>query len=218
MKNKDVEIIEYSEKVDLCNCVTHALGAVAGVTAMALLLSKAQGIRYTLSAIIYALTFIAVYTVSAVYHGLKPGEAKRTARVADHSTVPFLIAGTATPCALITLYEISPFHGLAVFVLAWGCTLFGVVSKMFFFEKLKAVTMAVYIICGALMLLSAVPRLGEIDKGGFIQLIVGCCFYLVGAVLCGMGKKREWLHPVFHLFVLAGSVIHFFVIYQKVIQ
>lgn len=217
MKNKDVELIVYSRSVDLCNCITHAVGAVFGVAAMILMLSKANGVRYVFSSVIYATTLIAVYTVSAVYHGLKPGEMKRKARIADHSTVPFLIAGTATPCALITLYEISSFHGVAVFMLAWGCTMFGVISKVFFFEKLKNITMVVYIVSGALMLLSAVPRLGEIDKAGFMQLVIGCGFYLVGAVLCGLGRKREWLHPVFHLFVLAGSLMHFLVIYQKVI-
>ncbi|MGN0542674.1 MAG: hemolysin III family protein [Acutalibacteraceae bacterium] len=217
MIGKDVELIEYSEKVDLANCLTHALGAVLSAAGLVMLLFKAQGARETVSAVIYGLSLIAVYTVSAVYHGLPRGEAKRRARLADHSTIPTLIAGTATPCALLTLYQISVPLGLIVLILAWFCAVFGFISKMFFFEKLKAVTMAVYIISCAVMLLSAVPVLGSIDKTAFAGLVLGCVLYLIGAILCGLGKKRPRLHIIFHIFVLLGSIAHFAVIYKFVL-
>lgn len=210
-------LIDYPPRVDFWNCITHALGAVLSAVALIAMLIKADGARAAFSALIYGLAMVSVFTVSAVYHGLKNGETKRKTRILDHSTVPLLIAGTATPCALLTLYEVSRGHSILVFVLAWLCTLFGVVSKVFFFEKLKAVTMAVYIVSGFIMLLSVVPLLGEIDTAAFKELVIGCVFYVIGAVLCGLGKKRPWLHVIFHVFVLIGSAVHFYVIYSYVL-
>lgn len=155
--------------------------------------------------------------MSSVYHALPVGEAKRRARIADHSTVPLLIAGTATPCALITVFDISMPHAILILCLGWGCTLFGIISKVFFFEKLKAVTMAVYIISGAVMLLSVIPIFDKIETEGFLRLVYGCVFYLIGAVLCALGRKKPVLHVVFHVFVLVGSAFHFFAIYQYVL-
>ncbi len=217
MVSKEVKLIEYSEKVDFGNCITHAVGAVLAVFGLIMLILKADGFRDLLSSIIYGTSVLAVYAVSATYHGLKQGESKRRARLIDHSTVPFLIAGTATPCALITLYEISVPHGITVLVLAWFCTLFGLFSKIFFFEKLKAVTMAVYIGSCFIMVCCALPLLGEIDLKAFGGIMLGNIFYLIGACFCGLGIKRPALHIVFHIFVLLASLAHFAVIYLFII-
>ena len=213
MIGKNVKLIEYSKGVDFGNCITHALGAVLSVAALAAMILKAEGARHMASAVIYGISMIAVYTVSAVYHGLKSGEAKRIARLIDHSTVPVLIAGTATPCALITLFEISVSHGLAVLCLGWGCALFGMVSKLFFFEKLRKVTVAVYIISCFFMVCCAVPLLSEINKQAFAGILLGNALYLIGAAFCGLGIKRPVMHVVFHVFVILASAVHFAVVY-----
>ncbi len=217
MISKNVKLIEYSPRVDFGNTLTHAIGAVFSIGALILMLFKSEGLRHILSASIYGISLVAVYSVSAIYHALPQGEAKRLARLIDHSTVPVLIAGTATPCALITLYNISIPHSLFVLCLAWFCTLFGLFSKLFFFEKLKKITIAVYIISCILMLCSAVPLLGQIKTDAFGGLLLGSFFYLIGAVFCGLGVKRPSLHVVFHIFVFIASVIHFVVIYIFVI-
>ena len=213
MVGKDVELIEYSRGVDTLNYLTHGVGAVLGLLGGILLIIKAEGTRHVFSAVIYAVALCTVYTVSTVYHFLKNGEAKRIARIVDHSAIPLLIAGTATPCALITLFEVSRPHGIAVFVLAWTCTIFGLFSKIFFFEKLKAVTMVTYIVCCLSMLIIAVPLLGKIDVNDFLIVLVGCMFYLLGALLVRIGKKYEKVHPVFHVVVLIGSAFHYYVIF-----
>ena len=217
MVSKNIGLIEYSKKVDGANCLTHAVGAVLSVAALVMMVMRAEGARHMVSAVIYGISMIAVYTVSAVYHGLKNGEAKRIARLIDHSTVPILIAGTATPCALITLFEISVPHSLFVFFLGWGCTLFGIISKLFFFEKMRKVTVAVYIISCLLMLLSACPVIGEINHTSFSGIVLGNIFYLLGALFCGLGIKRPWFHVVFHIFALLASATHFAVIYIYII-
>ena len=211
---KDVEIIEYSKKIDFWNCLTHIIGAVFGVFALILLIFKADGARPMVSAVIYGVSIIAVYTMSSVYHGLPIGETKRKARLMDHCTVPLLIAGTATPCALLILYEINAFIGIGVLVLAWLCTSFGIFSKLFFFEKLGFITIVVYIISGILMLMSVIPIFDSIDTLSFLKIVAGCICYLIGAILCGLGVKKPVLHAVFHIFVVIGSAIHFHAIYM----
>ena len=216
MIGKDVKLIEYSKEVDFGNCITHAAGAVMAAAALVLMAVKAQGTRQMLSAIIYGVSLMAVYTISSVYHGLKSGEMKRRARLADHSAIPILIAGTATPCAMLTLYDLSSAHCILVMVLGWFCAIFGFFSKMFFFEKLKKVTMAVYIVCGAAMLLSVIPLLDRINSMAFGGLVFGNVFYILGAICCGIGVKKPYFHVVFHVLVLIGSFSHFYVIYQYV--
>lgn len=217
MVAEKVRLIEYSERVDFFNCVTHAIGAVLSVIGFAVMVFNADGARKIISAMIFGLSLIAVYTVSAVYHGLKNGEAKRMARLVDHSAIPFLIAGTATPCALITLYEISVPHSMAVLILAWFCAVFGLVSKVFFFEKLRKVTVAVYIISCALMIGCALPLLGDIDAEAFFGILLGCVFYLIGAAFCGLGIKRPTMHVVFHVFCILASLTHYLVIYEYIV-
>ncbi len=217
MSLKDVKLIEYSSKVDFFNCATHAVGAMLSAAALTAMLIKADGARSVISALLFGISLVAVYTVSAVYHGLKSGEKKRKARLIDHSAIPFLIAGTASPCALITLYEISVSHSLAVLILAWFCPIFGLVSKLFFFEKLRKVTVAVYIISCAAMLCCAVPLLGKINGDAFGGILLGNIFYLVGAAFCGMGIKKPFLHVVFHVFCMLASFVHFWVIYNYII-
>lgn len=217
MINKNIGLIEYSEKVDFGNCITHAVGAVLSVPALILLVMKAEGFREMVSAIIFGLSLMAVYTVSAVYHGLRDEKMKRTARLIDHSTVPMLIAGTATPCALITLYNISVTHSIIIFLIAWGCTFFGLFAKLFFFEKTRKITVIVYIVSCLIMISSGIPLLGKINGDAFGGLVLGNAFYLIGAVFCGIGRKKPVFHIVFHIFALIASAIHFLVIYKFVI-
>jgi len=220
-KNK-VGLIDYSRPWDISFCISHAVGAVFGVVAN--VLSVMKTLRYgdaaaTEAALIYTMAFILIYSISAIYHGLQPGKAKAFARRLDHMAIPVLLAGTATPCALLTLYELSPVHGIAVFSAGWLCATFGVIVKLFYFnnEKLKVICMASYFVCGAAMMISAVPYIGVINKTAFMQLVIGCALYAIGAVFCLIGRKHPPMHLPFHLFVLAASIVHFFTIYHYVL-
>lgn len=218
MVAKDVKLIEYSKSVDAANCITHAIGAVLSVAAVVLMLIYANGARRIASAFIYGITMLTVYTVSAVYHGLKNGEPKRIARLLDHSAIPLLIAGTTTPYALVALYDISVIHGTAALCAAWFCALFGLISKLFFFEKLKKITYAVYIICCAAIFISAIPVVDEIKKNVFGLIGAANITYLIGAIFCYLGVKHEKFHVVFHVITLFASAMHFYVIYTFIIR
>ena len=216
-----IGLIEYTRRQEFFNSLTHAAGAVFAVTGMAVCLLKtsSNGTRYIFSSCIYCLSFITVYTASAIYHGLPAGDTKKIFRLFDHIAIPLLLAGTATPCALITLYRVSHVHGIVVFATGWFCAAFGIITKLFFFnnDRLKVACMAVYFAGGAAMLFSAVPHLGNINRTGFLLLCLGCFAYTAGAAFCKIGIKRPWFHTVFHVFVLSGSIIHFCVIYNFVL-
>lgn len=220
MNSNKVELVEYSHGIETANCLTHAVGVLfAAAAGSALVIKAVHGGSRTavLSCCVYMLTFLAVYLSSAVYHGLKPGRAKLIWRRLDHIAIPLLLAGMTTPCALVTLYRINPVHGIIVFAAGWCIALWGIIVKLFFFGRFKALTMVIYFAGGAALLLSAVPVLGEINKTAFLLLALGCAAYCIGGVLCRLGMKKPCLHPVFHAFVLAGSVIHFFVVYTFII-
>ena len=217
MKNKDsVELIEYTKAQDALNCVTHALGAIFGAAVLILLIKKAapfNSARYMASAIVYGLSLILLYSSSAVYHGLPQGEAKRTARLV---VIPILLAGTATPCSLITLYNHNKICCAVVLLLGWGSVIFGLVAKLFFFQKTKAACVAVYIIASAVMLSCSLAVIDEINVHALLLLVFGCAVYLFGSIFCAVGRKHPWCHVPFHIFMVAGSMIHAYVIYEYI--
>lgn len=221
MKQPAVSLVAYSKAQERANCLTHAFGAVCAAACFAATMRKvlpAGGARQIGAAVVYCLAFLAVYTISAVYHGLPPGDAKRRARRLDHMAIPLLLAGTATPCALIPLHRVHPATGIAVVCIAWFCAAFGVISKLFLFEnkRFKTLCMVVYFTGGAAMMLLAVPLLGRIDRTAFLLLTAGCLLYSLGAVFCRIGMRRPWFHAVFHVLVLLGSLVQFGVIYHYI--
>ena len=213
---KDVKIIEYSKPVEFFNTLTHSVAAVMSVVGLVMIVMKAEGFRETFASAVYGLSLIAVYTVSSIYHGLKKSEAKRIARLIDHMTVPILIAGTATPCTLIGLYRINIPVSILIFVLAWLCTGFGIISKFFFFEKLSKITPIVYSLASLVMMGCAVPLLGQMKTKAYLGLGDGNIFYLIGAFFCLLGVKKPACHAIFHFLVAFASFIHFYVIYMYI--
>ncbi|MCR5523517.1 MAG: hemolysin III family protein [Clostridia bacterium] len=217
---RDVKLIDYPPAVDRLNCLTHAAGALASVAGLVFITVKSYrtGDRIAVfSCVVYALSLIAVYTGSAVYHGLPPGNKKIRARLFDHLTIPLLLAGTATPCALITLRRVSMLHCIAVFVIAWLCAAFGIFGKLCFFEKLKTPVMIVYFAGSIVMLSCAIPLAKNFNKTGFLILVAGSIAYAAGSVFCRLGMKRPSMHVIFHIFTVIGSALHFMSVYFYVL-
>ena len=133
-----VNLVTYSKKEDKLNCITHAAGVVLAAAVLAICLAKSVKTgeaNKIISAVVYGVSMMVLYGASAFYHGLPVGNLKKIARVLDYSMIFILIAGTATPCAMIGLYEKSPAHGWFVLYFAWGCAVVGILSSVFFFEK-----------------------------------------------------------------------------------
>ena len=219
---RDVSLVRYTAAEERLNAATHAVGAAAGIAALILTLRltlPSGSPRHIVSGAVYCLSLIVLYTASTVYHAL-PADAvglKKAARVVDHSMVAILIAGTATPCALVSLYNRDVRFCAAVLIIGWGSAAASLIAKLFFFETSKAFCMVLYIVSGAVMLACSLPFLPSLNPRAMRLLVLGCAVYLVGAVLFGVGARVKYVHALFHVFILAGSLLHFHVIYRYVL-
>jgi hemolysin III len=166
-----------------------------------------------ISAAIYGASMMILYAGSTIYHALPVGEAKKRARVFDHCSIFILIAGTYTPCALVTLRQALPWLGWTVFGFVWGGALLGIILNCRDLKRFSKFSMACYIALGWCGLLSGYWLVTNLNIWGLVLILAGGILYTVGAVLYGLGKKRSYIHSVWHLFVLAASAAFFFSIY-----
>ena len=187
------------------------LGAVAGLV---LLLVFCEKTPLNVSSVsIYGATMVLLYTVSTLYHALGLNKAKVVFRSLDHCTIFLLIAGTYTP---ITLVSLGGVQGWAMFALVWAAAVLGIVLNAISVERFKIVSMICYLAMGWGVVFAMKTFTQNVGPAGFWCLLAGGLCYTLGAVLYGMGKKIPYIHSVFHLFVLAGSVLHTIAIYQVV--
>ena len=214
-----IKLVTYSQKEEMLNTVSHAAGVILAIAVLAVTLSRsiaAGKANMIISAVVYGVSMIVLYGASAFYHGLPAGNLKKIARVLDYSMIFILIAGTATPCALITLYEKDQRYCWFVFGVAWGCALVGILSTVFFFEKTKVLRIVLYIGEGVVMFSSVYPIIDMINKRALAILIFGGLIYVTGMIFLRWGIKKAYAHTIFHLFVLAGSVTHFYVMIKYI--
>lgn len=157
---------------------------------------------------------IILYCMSSIYHGLSPRiTAKKVFRVLDHCAIYFLVAGTYTPVALCTIREYNPALGWSLFGIVWGIAALGITLTAVNVEKTKILEVVLYLGMGWSVLFAKDALVAGLGKAGLILFIAGGVAYSVGAILYLLGKKRKYIHSVFHLFVLLGSLLHFFGIF-----
>jgi len=130
-------------------------------------------------------------------------------QVMDHCTIFFLIAGTYTPIVLAAIRPVYPGWGWALFGLVWGMAALGCVFAAIDLKKYASFSMACYIGMGWCIVLAAKPALDTLPLTALLWILLGGISYTLGAVLYGLGKRRKWLHSIFHVFVLLGSVLQF---------
>lgn len=161
---------------------------------------------------IYGVSVIALFTMSSIYHGLHDSVAKRVFQVIDHCTIYFMIAGTYTPIALCALRRQSAASGWVVFGVIWAIAALAVTLTAIDLNKYKKFSMICYIGMGWLVVFFWPMTYRAIGKGGALFLVAGGILYTIGAVLYARGKKKAYVHSIFHLFVNAASLLHFFCI------
>lgn len=215
-KLSDRSMPDYTHGEEVANMVTHIVGGAFGIAATALCVIMAalhHNVMGVVTGAIYGATLIELYTMSSVYHGLSPRLfGKRVLRVLDHCSVYFLIAGTYTPIALCSVRSINTALGWVLFGIVWGVAALGMTFTAIDLESNKKFEMICYIGLGWCVVLTLRQVIAAITWRGFILLLAGGLAYTLGAVLYGLGKKHRYFHSVFHLFVLAGSVLQFFCI------
>ena len=153
---------------------------------------------------------IILYTMSSIYHGLSPRlKAKKVFRILDHCSIFLLIAGSYTPFALCTLREYDLATGWIIFAVIWIMAILGITLNAIDLKKYKVFSMICYLAMGwcIIVKINLLPALLGIK--GFILLLAGGIVYTIGAILYGIGKKRKYIHSVFHIAICIGNLLQF---------
>lgn len=205
---------------ELCNSISHGIGALLGVAALVLCLVKTlpTGDFYRIfSSFAYGISLIILYTISTVYHALKRNKGKAVMRILDHCSIYFLIAGSYTPFSLVLLRSYSEGWGWAIFCIVWIAGILGITLNAISLERFKIFSMICYLAMGWAVVIAVKPLLSVFSGPGLALMVWGGVAYTLGAILYGIGAKMKYFHSIFHLFVVAGSVLHFFSIYLYVL-
>lgn len=215
-KLKDRILPEYTKGEEIFNMVSHIVGAAFGVTALVLCVIFAavhRNVYAVVSAAIYGVTIIVLYTMSSIYHGMSAkGTAKKVFQILDHCSIFLLIAGSYTPFCLVMFREYNTVLGWTIFGIIWAMAILGIVLNSIDIKKYKTFSMICYLGMGWCIIFTAnlLPKLLGIP--GLVLLVAGGVAYSIGAIFYGFGKKKKYIHSVFHLFILLGSVLQFFCI------
>ncbi len=193
------------------NSISHLIGAIAALAGLVILVVSAsdQGDAWKIvSFSIYGTTLFLLYAFSALYHSLS-GKVKKVFRILDHHAIYLLIAGTYTPFTLVTL---RGGWGWSIFGLIWGLAILGIVLDSFPQKGRRVLPLIIYLLMGWLVLMALGPLLRALPLRGFAWLLAGGVFYTAGVVFYALDKRVRHFHGIWHLFVLAGSISHFFAV------
>lgn len=205
-----IEIPKYTLGEEIMSAITHGIGALLSIAALVLcvIFSAISGSAISvLSSVIYGSSLIILYTMSTLYHSFKVNNAKRVFRIIDHCSIYLLIAGTYTPYTLLVLPKN---YGIPLFIIIWSIAILGIVLNSIDLKKFKIVSFLSYLILGWAIVFAFKPLMDNLATGGFILLLIGGLCYTFGCIFYGLGRKKKFMHSIFHIFVLAGSVLQFF--------
>ena len=202
----------YSHGEELLNVISHIAGAAFGTAALLHCLLRAirRGNGWGVAAsAIYGISLIALYTVSSVYHGMKPGLGKKVMQVVDHCTIYFLIAGSYTVILLCAMRPEYPRLAWGLFAFQWGCAALAAIFTAIDLKRYSVFSMICYIGMGWSVIPFWRQVLEVMTDPGFWLLLAGGIAYSVGSILYGLGKRRKWMHSIFHLFVNLGALLQY---------
>ncbi|MCY0893591.1 MAG: hemolysin III family protein [Acidibacillus sp.] len=206
----------FTRKQELGNAVSHGLGIAFSVVALLMLIysTVVQGnMLHIVSGIIFGATMLLLYSCSTLLHSLPPGRAKDVFEVLDHSAIYLFIAGSYTPLLLIIVGGRESWILLSII---WIIAIGGIVFKAFFVKEYMLLSTIGYILLGWMAVFMIHPMLLKLPIPGLILLVAGGLFYTIGTVFY-IWRKFTYHHTVWHLFVLAGSICHFILIYKYVL-
>ncbi len=212
----DRALPNYTFAEELTNTLTHAIGCLGGIAALVLCVTKSAihyGATEITAAVIYGVCLTALYAISSTYHGWKPTTTKKVLQILDHCAIYFLIAGSYTIISLGAIRRASPALGWGMFAVEWGLCAIATTLTAIDLHKYQAFSMICYIGMGWAILPFMRFIWQLLSPTGFYLLLFGGIAYTVGAVLYGIGSKVRWMHSVFHVFVILGSVLHFLAFY-----
>jgi hemolysin III len=201
--------MEHGEKF---NTYTHLLGAlmaIAGGVVLVVLGVMSGDVWKIVSFSIYAVTLVLLYGFSTLYHNAAQGKLKLLLQKLDHNSIYLLIAGSYTPFTLVSLH--GPW-GWSLFGVVWGLALLGISQELWMLKKTRVVSLVIYISMGWVAIVAVVPLVAVLSWSGFAWVVAGGVAYTVGIFFYVYDEKFVHWHGIWHLFVLAGSILHYFAI------
>ncbi|MFC1650271.1 hemolysin III family protein [Candidatus Latescibacterota bacterium] len=200
---------KYTRGEEIVNGITHGIGillSISGLVLLVVLASKSGDTLRVVSFSIYGSTLILMYLASTLYHSFSGHRFKRILRIIDHSNIFLLIAGTYTPFMLVS---VRGGWGWSILGVIWGLAVMGIIINVFFFGNARRLSLAAYVLMGWLCVIALREMLSAIPPAGMIWLAAGGLFYTFGVVFYAW-KSLPYNHAVWHVFVLSGSLCHFF--------
>ena len=202
---------KYSLGEEIAHGLTHGIGIVLAIAGLCVLVtfSALYGTAvHVVASSIFGASMIVLYTASTLYHSLPMPETKRIMRVVDHASIYLLIAGTYTPFTLVTL---EGAWGWSLFGVVWGLAIAGIIFKLFFTGRFDRLSVAIYVAMGWCGLVAIKPMMAALPTLGLWLLVAGGLAY-TGGVIFYLLERMRYHHAIWHLFVMAGTTLHYFVV------
>jgi hemolysin III len=212
----EIDTPVYSVSEEIANSVTHGVGLIMAIAGLGVLLAFASRLGnawHVVSCAVFAATLILQYTFSTLYHSIQLPRAKSVMRLLDHSAIFLLIAGTYTPFMLVNLRGT---WGWTLFGVVWSLALFGVLFQVSLLRRWQGISLALYIGMGWVVVIAIKPMFDAVAPGGLLLLLLGGLAYTSGVGFY-LWKSLRFNHAIWHGFVLAGSILHFFAVLFYVI-
>ena len=209
-KLSDRQLPDYTGGEEIMNMVTHIVGggiALSALVACTWVAAAHRNLYGIVSSLVYGISMLTLYSMSSIYHGLRPGTGKKVLQILDHCTIYFLIAGTYTPIALSAIRPVYPGLGWGLVIFQCVLTALAVTLTAIDLKKYNVFSMICYI-CMGWAILPFMKQAREVFSAeGFALLLAGGIAYTIGAILYGIGSKKRWFHSIFHIFVVLGSAL-----------
>ncbi len=207
----------YTRGEEIMNMVTHIVGGGFAIFALVLSIIKILTIqKYAAltSATIYGVCMICIYTFSSIYHGLRPCTAKKVWQILDHCTIYFMISGTYTPILINAIIPEYPVIGWGLLIGQWGLCVLATTLTAIDLKRYRVFSMFCYVTMGWSIIVFAPQAISVMGTDSFGFLLAGGIVYTLGAILFAI--RKPWFHSIFHIFVVAGSILQFISIYEYI--
>lgn len=204
-------IPKYTKNEEIMNAVTHGIGAglsIAGLVVLVVFASMHGDVWKIVASAIYGVSMIVLYTASTLYHSFSKTKAASKLNMFDHISIYYLIAGSYTPFMLVNL---RGGWGWSIFGVVWACAIAGTVLKIIYGNKLRKVSTIIYLAMGWIIIIAIYPFVKNVETGGIILVVLGGLSYTIGVIFYKW-KSLPFNHAIWHLFVLAGTVLQFFAV------
>lgn len=220
-KLKDRELPTYTKGEEIFNMVSHIVGGAIGLIGMVLciIFSAIHQNSYAIvGSIIYGISMIFLYTMSSIYHGLKPTrKAKKVMQILDHCTIYVLIAGTYTPILLSSIMKVDQVAAWTMLAIVWTFAILGIILNAIDLKQFRVFSMICYIAMGWCIIFRIDLVIKSLGMTGFILILLGGIIYTLGTILYGIGRKVKYMHSMFHLCVVIGTLLQLIAIILYVV-